>query len=525
MRLHTLERAEPGQGPGQKVDSGLTNGLGRLGEGRVQLEGHGGVLPPLADFPLLTGGDERSAAKNTTRAAVLHRNGVLRRALGITDAVAAAAAVWLGVAVLGDDQVSPALLVALPLVVLVSKVVGLYDRDENLIRKTTLEEVPAIFQVATLYAFLMLLVEDLYLTVGQLGHQQLLVLWLLLFTFMIVGRTIARRVSRTILPPERCLVIGGSAAAKQIQRTFDLSPSVRAGVVGRIALDEHDLNGGVPPIATDIGALGPMLAEHQIHRVVVAPDVSDSEEILDVIRQVKSLGVPVSVLPRLFEVVESSVDLDNVDGLTLLGLHRYGLTKSSEMLKRAMDLFGSAVGLLVLSPVLFVIGIAIKLTSPGPVLFRQPRIGQGGKEFEVLKFRTMVDGADARKDELAELNEAAEGLFKIADDPRVTRIGRFLRQSCLDELPQLVNVLRGQMSLVGPRPLVPDEDRRTAGWQRDRLLLKPGMTGHWQIFGASRIPLRDMAKIDYLYGANWSLWLDTRILLRTLPYALRRAGL
>jgi exopolysaccharide biosynthesis polyprenyl glycosylphosphotransferase len=491
----------------------------------VQLEGQGGSLPPLPEFRLLTGREERPAAKNPTQAAVLRRDGLLRRALGLADAISAAAAVWLGAAVLGDDQVSPALLLALPLVVLVSKVVGLYDRDENLIRKTTLEEVPAIFQVATLYAILMLLLEDVYLTIGQLGHQQLLVLWTLLFTFMVVGRTLARRVTRSLLQPERCLVIGGSPAAKQIQRTFDLSPSVEAMVVGRIALDDQDRNGGVPPIATDVSALAPMLAEHEIHRVIVAPDVSDSEEILDVIRQVKGLGVAVSVLPRLFEVVESSVDLDDVDGLTLLGVHRYGLTKSSELLKRAMDLVGATLGLVVLSPVLLVIGLVIKLTSPGPVLFRQPRIGQGGGEFEVLKFRTMVDGADARKDELADLNEAAEGLFKIADDPRVTRVGRFLRQSCLDELPQLVNVLRGDMSLVGPRPLVPDEDRRTEGWQRDRLLLKPGMTGHWQIFGASRIPLKDMAKIDYLYGANWSLWLDTRILLRTLPYALRRAGL
>ncbi len=137
----------------------------------------------------------------------------------------------------------------------------------------------------------------------------------------------------------------------------------------------------------------------------------------------------------------------------------------------------------------------------------------------------MYDGADSLKAELAALNEAGEGLFKIADDPRVTKVGRFLRQSCLDELPQLVNVLRGEMSLVGPRPLVPDEDRSTEGWQRDRLLLKPGMTGHWQIFGSSRIPLPEMAKIDYLYGANWSLWLDARILLRTVPYALRRAGI
>src|SRR4051794_24243531 len=260
MAPRTLERPGSGRqgspGPVDKVDSGLTNGLGRLGDGRRQMEGQGGALAPLVDFRPLTDQRERAQSKNTARAVVLGRDGLLRRALGIADVLAAAGAAVPGVAVLGDDPLTPAMFLALPLVVLVSKVVGLYDRDENLIRKTTLEEVPAIFQVATLYALLMLLLEDVYLTIGQLGHQQLLVLWGLLFTLMVVGRTIARRVSRTILSPERCLVIGGSPAAIQIQRTFDLSPSVRATVLGRIALDEQDLNGGVPPIATNVGALG-----------------------------------------------------------------------------------------------------------------------------------------------------------------------------------------------------------------------------------------------------------------------------
>jgi len=257
---------------------------------------------------------------------------------------------------------------------------------------------------------------------------------------------------------------------------------------------------------------------------VIAPETTDSEEILDVIRQVKQTGVKVSVLPRLFEVVGSSVEMDDIDGLTLLGIHRYGLTKSSEVLKRGMDLFGAALGLLILSPFLIGIAAAIKATSRGPVLFRQRRIGPHG-EFGLLKFRTMVDGADGLKPDLIELNEGADGFFKIAEDPRITRVGRLLRQSCLDELPQLINVLRGEMSLVGPRPLVPEEDRHIEGWQRTRLRLKPGMTGHWQIFGSSRIPMREMVKIDYLYGANWSLWVDTKILLRTVPYVLRRAGL
>jgi lipopolysaccharide/colanic/teichoic acid biosynthesis glycosyltransferase len=151
-------------------------------------------------------------------------------------------------------------------------------------------------------------------------------------------------------------------------------------------------------------------------------------------------------------------------------------------------------------------------------------MGRNETVFEMLKFRTMVQGAEAQKAALATRNEA-EGLFKIAADPRVTRIGRFLRRTSLDELPQLCNVLRGEMSLIGPRPFVVEEDRQITGWGRRRLLVRPGMTGLWQIFGSARIPLDEAIKIDYLYGATWSLWLDVKILIRTVPYVLARRGL
>ncbi len=166
----------------------------------------------------------------------------------------------------------------------------------------------------------------------------------------------------------------------------------------------------------------------------------------------------------------------------------------------------------------------IKLDSRGPVFFRQRRIGGRGDLFLMLKFRSMVKDADAIKGELRDRNEVDGGLFKITNDPRITRVGRFLRRTSLDELPQLLNVLGGSMSLVGPRPLVQDEDALIEGWQRRRLAVKPGMTGMWQIFGSSRIPMNEMVKIDYLYGANWSVWLDLKILLRTVPYVLRRRG-
>jgi exopolysaccharide biosynthesis polyprenyl glycosylphosphotransferase len=475
-----------------------------------------------------TNGDHNGAepiAEATTHAVVLRREARYRRALALADVVSAAFAGALAIQILGDDRLKLSTLAALPLVVLVSKLIGLYDRDENLLRKTTLDEAPAIFQVATLYTLLIWFADSLLIgQAGFLGRGQMLALWLLLFLFMLGGRTLARRAVRRTAQPERCLVVGNAHAAKGIERKLKMSASMKAEVVGRVSLAENEVNGAAPSIVGDLTSLDRLLVEYDVHRVVIAPESTDSDEILDVIRRVKQTGVKISVLPRLFEVVGSSVEMDDIDGLTLLGIHRYGLTKSSEVLKRAMDVTGAGLGLVLLSPALLAIATAIKLTSPGPVLFRQRRIGPNG-QFRLLKFRTMVDGADGLKPDLIELNEGADGFFKIAEDPRITRVGRFLRQSCLDELPQLVNVLRGEMSLVGPRPLVPEEDRRIEGWQRTRLQLKPGMTGHWQIFGSSRIPLREMVKIDYLYGANWSMWVDTKILLRTVPYVLRRAGL
>jgi lipopolysaccharide/colanic/teichoic acid biosynthesis glycosyltransferase len=159
------------------------------------------------------------------------------------------------------------------------------------------------------------------------------------------------------------------------------------------------------------------------------------------------------------------------------------------------------------------------------VFFRQTRVGLDGREFAMLKFRSMVVGAHAQRDALRHLNES-DGLFKIESDPRVTRVGRVLRRTGFDELPQLINVLRGEMSLVGPRPLVVDEDRFIEGrHRRGRLQLMPGMTGPWQLLGPARVPLNEMVAIDYLYGANWSLWNDVKILLRTIAYVINRDGM
>jgi exopolysaccharide biosynthesis polyprenyl glycosylphosphotransferase len=456
--------------------------------------------------------------------ATLRRDAVFRRSLAVADVISAAAAIALGVAVLGDESLSPALVAAPPLIVLVSKAAGLYDRDEHLLRKTTLDEAPAVFQVVTLFTLLTWLGEELLFT-DQLAKHEVLGIWLLLFTAMILARAGTRLIATRMVSPERCLLLGSSADAERLQEKLCLSDSPRAVMVGRMPLEAEGAHAREPSVLGGIETLGLVLAERDVERVVIAPGVSSSDQVLDTIRLVKSLGVKVSVLPRLFEVVGSSVEFDDLHGTTLLGVRRYGLTKSSQILKRGMDVVSASLGLMLTAPLLLLIALGVKLTSPGPVFFRQRRIGRDGREFEVIKFRTMVRDAEAEKAALRGRNEAAEGLFKIAHDPRMTPLGRFLRRSCIDELPQLLNVLRGDMSLVGPRPLVPDEDRRMEGWRRRRLHLVPGITGFWQVSGSSRIPMEEMAKMDYLYGANWSVWLDIKLLLRTIAYALRRRGL
>jgi exopolysaccharide biosynthesis polyprenyl glycosylphosphotransferase len=246
---------------------------------------------------------------------------------------------------------------------------------------------------------------------------------------------------------------------------------------------------------------------------------------LDLVRTLKAAGVRVSILPRLLEVVGSSVEFDNLHGVTVMGVRRFELTRSSAAVKRAFDLLYASLGLLAVAPTMLIAAIAIKLDSRGPVFFRQLRVGRYGQHFHILKFRTMVADAEALKDSLRDRNEAREGLFKIADDPRITRVGRVLRASALDELPQLINILKGEMSVVGPRPLVVEEDQRVEGWHRRRLELTPGMTGPWQILGPARVPLGEMVVIDYLYVANWSLWTDVKIMLRTVSYVMERRGL
>jgi exopolysaccharide biosynthesis polyprenyl glycosylphosphotransferase len=411
-----------------------------------------------------------------------------------------------------------------PTLVICAKLTGLYDRDETLMRKTTLEEAPKLFQLATLCALVAWLAGGLIVN-GTLDRHEAMFLWLTLALLLLLTRATSRAISLRIAPVERCLFIGDEVSAETIRAKLTGHGGIRAELVARIDLDDVDPWSADTYSNSRLREIRELARTEDVHRAIIAPRSADAGEMLNLVRTLKAVGVRVTVLPRLLEVVGSSVEFDDLHGVTVMGVRRFELTRSSAAVKRSLDLLGASFGLVGSSVLFLGIAIAIKLDSPGPVFFHQLRVGRYDQRLRIMKFRTMVDGADAMKDALRGRNEAKEGLFKIAEDPRVTRVGRLLRKSSLDELPQLLNVLKGEMSLVGPRPLVVEEDQRVEGWDRRRLELMPGMTGPWQILGPSRVPLREMVAIDYLYVANWSLWSDIKILLRTIPHVLGRRGL
>jgi exopolysaccharide biosynthesis polyprenyl glycosylphosphotransferase len=453
------------------------------------------------------------------------RDALFRRMLLVADIVALVGAFVLTVALSRRSvQLTWVAIAGVPTLAICAKLTGLYDRDETLLRKTTLEEAPKLLQLATLFALVAWLTGGLVVR-GTLDRHEAMFLWLTLALLLLLARASSRAISLRIAPVERCLFIGDEVSAEAIRAKLTGHGGIRAQLVARIDLEDVD------PWSTDtysrsrLAEIRELARTEDVHRAIIAPRSADAGEMLNLIRTLKAVGVRVTVLPRLLEVVGSSVEFDDLHGITVMGVRRFDLTRSSSAVKRSLDILGASLGLVATSLLLLGIAVAIKLDSRGPVFFRQLRVGRYGHRLRILKFRTMVDGADAMKDSLRARNEAKEGLFKIAEDPRVTRVGRLLRKSCLDELPQLFNILKGEMSLVGPRPLVVEEDQCVEGWHRRRLDLMPGMTGPWQILGPSRVPLREMVAIDYLYIANWSLWSDVKILLRTIPHVLGRRGL
>jgi lipopolysaccharide/colanic/teichoic acid biosynthesis glycosyltransferase len=367
---------------------------------------------------------------------------------------------------------------------------GLYARDCKRISHTTVDEIPQLFHALVVGTVLLWLFFDIGPT-RKITFLAVLTFGVCALAGAVMARAAVRIAVRRLLAPERVLFLGaGPLSDSLVQKMGDLE-----------RLTQH----------------------RRVDRIILANTRADTDELLKLLSACRQLRLKVSVIPTVFEAIGPAIEVDDVEGVTVLALAPPILPRSSRLVKRAIDIVGAGAVLLLSLPLLLVIALAIKLDSPGPALFIQRRIGKGGTPFRMVKFRTMVDGAERRREQLIS-DSADPNWIKLDHDPRITRIGGLLRSASLDELPQLWNVLKGEMSLVGPRPLPEPEDRLIGGWGRQRLDLTPGITGYWQVLGRTSISFTEMVKLDYVYVTNWSLWTDVRLILRTLPAVLSRRG-
>jgi len=274
----------------------------------------------------------------------------------------------------------------------------------------------------------------------------------------------------------------------------------------------------------DTSQIPMLIQELGLDEVIITLPWMSHRKMLTICDQCKRQQVTAKIVPDLFQLRLSQVDIDDIDGVPLIGLKETSIRGWNRTMKRGLDLVGSVLGLTLGLPLLGLIALLIKLDSEGPVIFRQTRIGRNGNAFTVFKFRTMYKGADQDKTELMAQNERDGPLFKIRQEPRCTKVGRWLRRSSLDELPQLINVLKGEMSLVGPRPAIPEEVSQYTSWHMRRLEVAPGITGLSQVNGRSELAFEEGVLLDLYYIDNWSLLLDFKILLRTIPVALTGQG-
>jgi exopolysaccharide biosynthesis polyprenyl glycosylphosphotransferase len=337
-------------------------------------------------------------------------------------------------------------------------------------------------------------------------------------------RLLARSARRRGFNTRRYAVAGSGPLAREIVRTMSAHPEWGYEFAGYVV-------DGPPPDALDRRkVLGPLDDLERLLKAAVLDEVifvvprERLSAIADMVLACEERGVSARVCMDLFATRIATREVEDLDGIPLLSLSSVPTDAFALAAKRALDVALSAAALVVLSPLLLATAIAIRIDSPGPILFRQRRMGVNGREFLLLKFRSMYRDAEARLESLRARNEASGPVFKIRDDPRVTRVGRFIRRTSIDELPQFWNVLRGEMSIVGPRPPIPSEVEKYQRKHLRRLSVKPGITCTWQVSGRSAIGFDRWMELDLSYIDNWSLWEDVKILARTIPAVLSGRG-
>jgi exopolysaccharide biosynthesis polyprenyl glycosylphosphotransferase len=466
-----------------------------------------------------------------------HRGIVLRRALLASDLLCIATAFLAAEAVYHhrpeQESVSAGpeiavFMLSLPLWGLVALLYGLYQRDDSRVAHTTIDEVVHIFHMLTVCTWGFFAIANL----TGVAHPQiakLILFWLLATALLLVGRVAVRSHARsTRWFRQSVVIVGAGDVGQTLAEKLIRHPEYGLDVLGFIDAEPKEQRPSLEHL-TILGVpenLAAIIEEHAAERVIIAFSRDSQRDVLDILRSLKDVRVQIEIVPRYFEIISTRTGLSSIEGLPVLGLGRRDLSPTARLVKRTFDIVVGTVALILLSPLLIALALVIRIDDGGAALFKQPRIGYDGQAFWIYKFRTMVRGADEQKQSVADLNKHAHAggdprMFKIPGDPRITRVGRMLRRRSLDELPQLINVLKGQMSLVGPRPLIPEEAYHVGLWGRRRLDLRPGMTGLWQTLGRSEIPFDEMVRLDYLYVTTWSLWNDLKLLCQTVPLVLR----
>jgi exopolysaccharide biosynthesis polyprenyl glycosylphosphotransferase len=498
----------------------------------------------LENSPACTG-DLTEAVDDHTRILLRRGVGARRRRLmpralvgadlfGLTLAYLIATLGW-GTKGSGGSPLELALFVAsLPCWLLMAKLHGLYRRDEERADHCTTDDIVGVFHIVTIGVWLLLVFEHL---IGRSGPDvlNLAAFWLLACCIVPAARTVTRRFcKRSRAYQQNTLIVGAGEIGQLIARKLIKHPEYGANVVGfvdarprvrRADLPEHlGILGGKERLAEIIESL-------DIERVVIAFSNEPVPELLALLRRIQAMKVQIDLVPWLFELIGPRVSVHGVEGLTLIGLPPARRSSTSRALKRAVDIVGATVGLLLAAPLMAYIALRIKRDSPGPVLFRQTRLGTDMKEFEALKFRTMkvdTDPAAHREYVRGLMSTAAaagdNGLYKLDQRMAVTNVGRWLRTTSLDELPQLINVLRGEMSLVGPRPCIPYEAENFAPHHLQRFLMPQGLTGLWQVTARANSTYLEALDLDVAYVRDWSFGLDLRLLLRTPLQVIRDRG-
>jgi exopolysaccharide biosynthesis polyprenyl glycosylphosphotransferase len=455
---------------------------------------------------------ERWAIRGRLLKAGVWHDVLLRRMLAVAD-VAAAVTAMVALAVFGDIGLATLfwLLASMPFWIVVAKLDGLYDRDQRSLRHMTVDEAPHLLLWAVTSALVVALLLHL-LPVPALETGEAARLAGVAAVAAFVLRASMRWLWRRITPPERVVILGAGAEARAARRKIALFEDMHLDVV-----DERE-----EPSLEELD--GPPEWLLSADRVVVASSGVDERLVRLLLTIGREHQIKVSVVPPAHGVYGTAVGLDRVADLPVVEYNTWDVPRSTMLLKRCIDLAVGSIALVVFSPVLAIAAIAIKLDSRGPVLFRQVRAGYQGRPFRVVKFRTMVADAEARLPDLVDIASLDEPVFKLPRDPRVTRVGRVLRRWSIDELPQLVNVLRGEMSLVGPRPEQLDLVERYTPEQRLRLDLKPGMTGPMQVYGRGGLSFDERLAVERDYIENLSLRRDVRLLAMTLGSVISGRG-